>query len=154
MAGSAGIREKWNTFWGGVRTTMAPVDNVLGKIGDVIGFVFKWIYYLRGVLISIPVAIAAWKLALYNKANLPAEVGLNMLSTGEFGTVISLQSAVLVPFFVTIGCLVMVLCSRKTLYPWIISVFTLTIPLLLLLTNNMPALMELFGMLGNYFTGA
>lgn len=154
MAGSAGIREKWNTFWGNVRTTMAPVDRVLGKIGNVIGIVCKWIYRLRGILISAPVAVAAWKLALYNKANLPQEVGLNLLSSGEFGTVISLQSAVMLPFFITVASLVMVLCSRKTLYPWLISVFTLAIPLLLLLNNNMQALFDLFALLGNYFTAA
>lgn len=154
MAGFAEFRDKWNHFWDGVRATMAPVDRVLGRIGSVFHFIGLWIYRLRGVLISAPVAIAAWKLAVYNKANLPETVGLNMLSTGEFGQTVSLQTAVMVPFFVTIACLVMVLCSRKTLYPWIISVFTLALPLLLLLTNNMQALMDLFGILGNYFTAA
>lgn len=154
MAVFAGIREKWNTFWDNVRNTMAPVDNVLGKIGFVFRTIFTWIYYLRGVIISIPVVIAAWKLALYNKANLPAEVGLNLLSTGDFETMISLQSAVMVPFFITLLSLCMVLLSRKTLYPWVISVFTLAIPLLLLLTNNMPALVELWGIVTGYFTAA
>ena len=154
MTAFAEFREKWNQFWDRVRTTMAPVDRVVGKIRDVLSFVFTWIYRLRGILISAPVAIAAWKLALYNKANLPQEVGLNMLSTGEFAQTISLQSAVMVPFFLTIGCLAMVLCSRKTLYPWIISVFTLAVPLLLLMTNNMQALVDLFGIVMGYFTAA
>lgn len=154
MAVFAELREKWNHFWDGVRATMAPVDRVLGKIGDGLGFLFRWIYRLRGIWLSLPVVFAAWKLALYNKANLPAEVGLNMLSNGEFSQVISLQSAVQVPFFITVGCLVMVLLSRKTLYPWIISVFTLSIPLLLLLNNNMQALIDLFGIVMNYFTAA
>lgn len=154
MAGFAEIREKWNSFWDGVRTTMAPVDQVLGKIGKVFHFIGLWIYRLRGVLISLPVAIAAWRLAAYNKANLPETVGLSMLSTGEFAQTVSLQTAVMVPFFVTIACLVMVLCSRKTLYPWIISIFSLAIPLLLLLNNNMQALVDLFGILMGYFTAA
>ena len=154
MTGFAEFREKWNAFWDDVRTTMAPVDRVVGVIRDVFSFIFRWIYRLRGILISIPVAIAAWKLALYNKVNLPAEVGLNLLSNGEFAQMIPLQSAVMVPFFITIGCLAMVLCSRKILYPWAISIFTLSIPLLLLLTNNMPALMDLFALLKNFFTAA
>lgn len=154
MAVLAELREKWNTFCGKLRTTMAPVDRVLGAIGTVFGFIGTWIYRLRGILISIPVVWAAWKLALYNKAHLPEEVGLNMLSSGEFAQVISLKTAVQVPFFITVACLVMVLCSRKTLYPWVISVFTLAIPLLLLLTNNMQALAELYSIVVGYFTAA
>lgn len=154
MAGLAGLREKWNSFWDSLRTAMAPVDNVLGKIGKVFGFIGRWIYRLRGILISVPVVWTAWKLALYNKAHLPEEVGLNLLSSGEFAQMISLKTAVQVPFFITVACLVMVLCSRKTLYPWVISVFTLAIPLLLLLTNNMQALADLFGIVMGYFTGA
>ena len=144
MTAFAGIREKWNKFLDGLRATMAPVDNVLGKIGIVIRFIFRWLYRLRGILISIPVAIAAWRLAAYNKLHLPEEVGLNMLSNGEFGMTVSLQAAVMTPLFLTFGCLGLVLLSRKNLYPWIIAVFTLTVPLLLLMTNNFPALVELF----------
>lgn len=147
MAVFADIRDKWNGFWTRVGTTMAPVNRVLGAIGT-------WIWRLRGVLISIPVAVAAWRLAVYNKANLPEEVGLNMLSTGEFAKTIPLQAAVMGPLFLTVACLVLVCCSRKNLYPWLISVFTLAIPLLLLLTNNMQALMDLFSTVINYFTAA
>ncbi len=154
MAFFAEMREKWNTFWDGVRTTMAPVDNVLGKIGSVIGFVCRWIYNLRGLLISIPVAVAAWRLAEYNKANLPGEVGINMLSTGEFGTMVSLQDAVMVPLMVTGVTLLTVLLTRKPLIPWVISIFTLSVPLLLLMNNNLPALMELLEILKGFFTTA
>ena len=154
MAFFAEMREKWNTFWDGVRTTMAPVDNVLGKIGRVIGFICRWIYNLRGLLISIPVAVLAWKLAEYNKANLPAEVGLNMLSTGEFGTIVSLQYVVMVPLLVTGIALLTVLLTRKPLIPWVISLFTLSIPLLLLMNNNLPALLALFEIVKGFFTTA
>ena len=154
MAVLSGIREKWNNFTGRLRTVMAPVDRVFGVIGKVIDFIFTWLYRLRGILISVPVAWAAWKLALYNKEHLPEKVGLNLLSTGEFERMIPMQGAVMGPFYVTVACLVMVLLSRKTLYPWIISVFTLTIPLLLLLTNNMQALKDLFSIVISYFTAA
>lgn len=152
MAGFTEMREKWNMFWDGVRTTMAPVDNVLGKIGSVIGFIGRWIYRLRGLLISIPVAIAAWKLAAYNKLNLPAEVGIDLLSTGEFGTMVSLQYAVMVPLCLTGISLVMVLCTRKPLIPWVISIFTLTLPLLLLMNNNLTALIDLLTVWVGYFS--
>lgn len=154
MAVLAEIREKWNNFLGKLRTAMAPVDRVFGVIGKVFGFIGTWIYRLRGVLISLPVVWAAWKLALYNKAHLPEEVGLNLLSNGEFEQMVSLQTAVMTPFYITLGCLVLVLFSRKTLYPWIISVFTLAIPLLLLLNNNMQALTDLIGIVMGYFTAA
>lgn len=154
MAGFTEIRDKWNTFWDGVRDTMAPVDRVLGKIGNVLGFIGKWVYNLRGLLISLPVAVAAWKLAEYNKANLPAEVGLNMLASGEFGTIVSLQYAVMVPLLVTGIALLTVLLTRKPFIPWVISIFTLTVPLLLLMNNNLPALMELLAVLKGFFTTA
>ena len=154
MAGFAGMRDKWNTFWENARTTMKPVDRVLGTIGRVIGFICKWIWNLRGLLISIPVALTAWRLAVYNKVHLPAEVGINMLASGEFGTMLTLQQAVMIPLCLTFFSLVMVICTRKPVIPWVISIFTLAIPLLLLMNNNLQALMDLFAVCKGFFTPA
>jgi hypothetical protein len=40
---------------------------------------------------------------------------------------------------ITVGCLVMMFFSRKTIYPWIISLMSLLLPLLLIVTNTFPA---------------
>jgi hypothetical protein len=66
-------------------------------------------------------------------------VGLDLQTTGEFAKVISRQTAVTMPLMLTGACLVLMCFSRKTLYPWLISVFSLVIPVLLLITNLYPA---------------
>jgi len=40
---------------------------------------------------------------------------------------------------VTAACLVLMFTSRKALYPWAVSIFTLILPVLLLISNLYPA---------------
>jgi Na+-driven multidrug efflux pump len=47
--------------------------------------------------------------------------------------------AVTFPLMITGACLVLTFLSRKSIYPWLISVFSLVIPVLLLVTNIYPA---------------
>jgi hypothetical protein len=42
---------------------------------------------------------------------------------------------VYVPLAITGGCLLMMVFSRKVIYPWLISVFSLVLPLLVLALN-------------------
>lgn len=111
------MSEKKHTFW-----------SVMKEIG-------RWIYKLRSVLLAIPVAVAAIMLAVRNMEQLPEEVGLNLLATGEFQMTISRNIAVLGPLMVTLFCLLMMFCSRKLIYPWMISIFTLVLPIVLQVTN-------------------
>lgn len=101
--------------------------------------VWKVAYHLRKVLLAIPVVFYALKLAAYNMANLPVQVGLDLQASGEFARMISRETAVLGPLAVTGACLGLMFLSRKSIYPWIISVFSLILPLLLLITNIYPA---------------
>lgn len=113
--------------------------SVWKKICNVIGAVFMWLYRLRSVFLAAPVVIAALKLASYNLEHLPEQVGVNLQASGEFATMISRELAVMCPLGVTAACLVLMFVSRKALYPWAISVFTLVLPVLLLLSNQYPA---------------
>ena len=97
------------------------------------------VYRLRSVFMAIPVIFAALRLAAYNSEHLPLLVGLDLQSTGEFAKVISRQSAVTFPLLITGACLVLMFLSRKSIYPWLISIFSLVIPILLLVTNMYPA---------------
>ena len=97
------------------------------------------VYRLRSVFLAIPVIFVALRLAAYNSEHLPLLVGLDLQSTGEFARTISRQSAVTFPLMITAVCLALMCFSRKTLYPWLISIFSLAIPLLLLVTNSLPA---------------
>ena len=108
----------------------------VNRVINVIGLVF---YRLRKVVLTIPVVFYALKLAAYNGEHLPEQVGLNLQATGEFTMTISRSLAVMGPLALTLACLFLMFCSRKALYPWAISVFTLALPVLLLVSNLYPA---------------
>ena len=109
------------------------------KIWDVIRILCLAVYRLRSVFLAIPVILVALRLAAYNSEHLPLLVGLNLQTTGEFAKTISRQTAVTFPLFLTGGCLVLTFLSKKSLYPWLISIFSLAIPIMLLITNMYPA---------------
>ena len=111
----------------------------LQKIWDVIRILCLAVYRLRSVFLAIPVILVALRLAAYNSEHLPLLVGLNLQTTGEFAKTISRQTAVTFPLFLTGGCLVLTFLSKKSLYPWLISIFSLAIPIMLLITNMYPA---------------
>lgn len=112
---------------------------VMVKINSVINIIGMVLYRLRKVVLAAPVVYYALKLAAENMERLPETVGLNLQSTGEYAASISRDLAVMGPLGLTAGCLLMMFCSRKALYPWAISVFTLALPLLLLLSNIYPS---------------
>ena len=112
---------------------------VLKKIGKVLAAIGKWIYRLRGFFMAVPVALAALFLASRNMARLPEEVGINLLANGQYEYLISRGLAVMVPLLVTGVCLLMMWLSRRTIYPWIISIFSLVLPWLIWITNVFPA---------------
>lgn len=112
---------------------------VLKTTGKVLKEIGKWIFRLRGFFMAIPVAIAALYLAAQNMARLPEEVGINLLANGEYQYLVSRGLAVVGPLVVTGACLVMMFLSRRTVYPWIISIFSLVLPLLIWFTNVFPA---------------
>lgn len=105
---------------------------------DKLRTIWKWAYRLRSVVLAIPVAVAAVFLAIYNMATLPAMVGIDLQATGEYAQTISKGVAVMGPLALTAVCLLLTFCSRKVLYPWLISVFSLVLPLLLMLTSTFP----------------
>ena len=109
---------------------------ITGKVFKGIGI---WIYRMRGFFMAIPVALAALYLAAQNMARLPEEVGINLLANGEYQYLISRGLAVMAPLLVTGVCLLMMWLSRRTVYPWIISIFTLVLPILIWITNVFPA---------------
>ena len=113
--------------------------NVLKKIGSVLKSIAKWIYRPRGFFMAIPVVLAALYLATKNMARLPEEVGINLLANGQYEYLISRGLAVMGPLVVTGVCLVMMFLSRRTVFPWLISIFSLVLPLLIYITNVFPA---------------
>ena len=128
MENTATFADKWNGFMDKIRPGMQATGRVFSLIGT-------WIFRMRKVLLSIPVLVAAIYLAVQNMKLLPEQVGINLLSTGEFAQMISRNVAVIGPLGLTALCLMLMVISRRTIYPWLISVFTLVLPILLRLTN-------------------
>lgn len=114
------------------------VDAIQGfcaRVGTVFGALFSWIFRLRKLFMTLPVLLAALRLATYNMENLPEVVGFDIQSTGEFAQMLSRETAVYGPLGLTCACLVLMLCSRRTVYPWLISIFTLVLPVLIWALN-------------------
>ena len=98
-----------------------------------------YIFHFRKVLLSIPVVGMSIYLARLNWTQLPDQVGLSLMSNGQFAQTVAKEAAVYGPMGVTAICLALMVCSRRALYPWLISVFTLVLPLLILITNVFPS---------------
>ena len=98
-----------------------------------------WIWQSRKLLLAIPVVWLMLYFARLNWNVLPDQVGLNLQTTGEYAQYISKQMAVYGPMGVSGGCLAMMFLSRKTVYPWMICMFSMLLPLLILITNIFPS---------------
>lgn len=120
-------------------STGSKFKTVVKKINSLINFIGTVLFRLRKIVLTVPVAYAAAKLALYNREHLPEQVGINLQSSGEFAQMITRDMAVMGPLGLTAACLLLMFCSRKAMYPWAISVFTLALPILILFTNLYPA---------------
>ena len=138
MGNSVNLKESWNGFRDSLKAAVNTTGSVYDKIKKVVGIIVMVIYRLRAVFMAIPVVYYGLKLAAYNMQNLPDKVGIGLQSTGEFAYMVSKEMAVLGPMVITGSCLVMMFCSRKAIYPWAVSIFTLVLPLLLLVSNIYP----------------
>lgn len=121
------------------KSGLETCKTVSAKINQIIGLVGLWIFRLRKFVMAAPVVYFALRLAAYNQTHLPEQVGLNLQPSGEFAVTIARSLAVTGPLGLTIGCLVLMFFSRKAMYPWAVSIFTLALPLLLLFSNLYPA---------------
>lgn len=133
------FKEKCQELWVGSE----PARKKTGAVFSVIGKIFKgigaWIYRLRSVFLAVPVALAALRLAAFNRENLPEMVGIDLQATGQYSYVFEQETVIMWPLLITAACLVLMCLSRRVVYPWIISIFTLAIPILIYVTNVFPA---------------
>lgn len=120
------------------QTGFDKMKAVIQKINWFINLVGTWLFRLRKFVMAAPVVYYALRLASYNMEHLPEQVGINLQSNGEFAMTIARSMAVMGPLGLTVACLLLMFCSRKAMYPWAISIFTLALPLLLLISNAYP----------------
>ena len=120
--------EKFKEIWG-------KIYQIYQKVEEVISIIYRCIFKLRKVFLAIPVVLLAIRIAKANMERLPEAVGINMQSNGEFALMVTRNYAVYGPLGITAFCLLLMFFSRKTIYPWVISIFTLVLPYLLYFTN-------------------
>ena len=113
------------------------------KKGGTFRSICQWIYKLRSVILAIPVAVGAVILAVYSAANLPDKLQIYFPSTAEKEIMVKALemgkgTAIFVPLLITAFCLLMMFCSRRVLYPWLISVFSLILPLFFIFISVFP----------------
>lgn len=110
-----------------------------GSFQKAFGGVIMFFYRARKIVMAAPVAIYAFYLAYQNSIKLPSEVGIFLQNNGNFLRMVDRGTAVVFPLLVTLGCLTLMMFSRKAMYAWAISIFTLALPVLILLSNTFPA---------------
>ena len=109
----------------------------LKKTGSILGIIWSWIFKLRKLILAIPVIAATAMLAVRNSERLPEDVELIFFTDSAYQS-IPKNVAVLGPVAITAMCLLLMMCSRKVLYPWIISIFTLILPVVIWLSTMIP----------------
>lgn len=133
------LTAKWNELRDKARPVLDQISEVWQQVKKYWALAWPWIWRLRKVLFAIPVVYLALYFARMNWNALPELVGLNLQTNGEYASYISREMAVYGPLGITGGCLVMMFLSRKTVYPWMICMFSMLLPLLILITNIFPA---------------
>lgn len=129
------ILKSLREFWEKTRPFREKTVKVFKGIGNGFQMVWKWVYRLRSVLLAIPVGTAAVILALRNAVSLPERVGLDLQASGEHALIVDRSLAVMGPLAITAVCLLLMFSSRRVLYPWLVSLFSLVLPILILITN-------------------
>ena len=120
--------ENFKEIWG-------KVYQAYKKVEEVISIIYRCIFKLRKVFMALPVVYLAIRIAAANLQRLPEAVGINMQSNGEFALMVTRNYAVYGSLGITGFCLLLMFFSRKTVYPWVISIFSLVLPYLLYVTN-------------------
>lgn len=133
------LSAKWNDLRSKAEPVLAKIGAWYQKGKKIWKAAKPWLWRFRKVLFAIPVVYLALYLARLNWNVLPEQVGLNLQTTGEYARYVSREMAVYGPLGITGGCLAMMLLSRKTVYPWMICMFSMLLPLLILITNIFPA---------------
>ena len=132
-------KDKLRSAWEKTEPFRTKTATVTERTGYVLSVIWKWIYNLRSIILAVPVVIFAIKLAIQNATRLPETVGILIQATGEYQWLVTRSVAVMGPLAVTAACLFLMFCSRRVVFPWLISIFTLVLPFVIYITNVFPA---------------
>lgn len=137
------ISDKMKDLLQGLRQGPKNDQNGNPEEGSTFQYILQWVYKLRGVFMALPVAFTAVILAIVNAAKLPETVMIHVPALAEKEVIVKLLeldkgTAIFVPLLITAVCLLLMFCSRRQVYPWLISLFTLVLPVFLLFVSVFP----------------
>lgn len=130
---------KWEQFRKKIEPQVHKIKHVCHTVADKVVYAWNYVMKFKKLFLCAPVAAMAVILAIRNLFSLPALVGLTLDGNGDFSFEIIREVAVVAPLLVTALCLLLVFASKRTLTPWLVSVFSLVLPLWILLINAFPA---------------
>ena len=132
------IEEKWLLLCEKTAPARSFIKKFLRELKHVLHVTWMFVYRLRSVFLAIILALAAIWVMLWCSPRLPASVGIYLLSNGQYLLLVPKQIALLGSLAVTASCVLLMLCTKKPLYPWLIGAFTLVLPFFFLFTNMYP----------------
>ena len=114
-----------------------------GKIASFCSATGKWTYKLRAFDLAIPIVAIAVILAVSNMATLPAAIaiGLPNIVNGILvfqEVLVSKILAVFIPLLVTAFCLLMMFLSKRISFPFLVSLFSLILPIFFSIAAKLP----------------
>jgi hypothetical protein len=132
------IADTWYRFTDRLQPAKEVLLDSMSTAGYYIRRAWRFVFRLRKIILAIPVAWLAVKLALDNMVELPSVVGITLQNDGVFSMLLARELAVLGPLALTALCLVLMFVSRRILTPWFVSLVTLVLPVLIRILNTFP----------------
>lgn len=129
----------WEQFCKKTEPIVARIQQFFGEVKRVWAIVWDFVRRMKKVVLAAPIAFFALVIGIYNLARLPAIVGVFLQESGEYLYQIPKEVAVLSPIALTAICLLLMFCSKRTLTPWLVSLFSLAVPIVILITNVLPS---------------
>lgn len=133
------VMEKWNMLVAKTKPVVTTITAACSEIARIVKIGAGYVIKMRKIFLAIPVVWGAVYLAIYNEAHLPAIVGFDLQTNGDFTFQVIRELAVLGPVVITGVCLLLMFISRRLLTPWLVSMFSLLLPVFILVTNTFPA---------------
>ena len=135
--------DKCKAFWGKVSPVLRAIGRFFRAVGKVFYKIGHYLYLMRALILGAPVAAAAVVLAARNMDRLPKSVEVTKVAINTkapdalFGflelstAAITREAAVYGPVILTAACLLMMIFSKRALYPFLVALFSLCLPIAL-----------------------
>ena len=131
--------DRWYAFVDKISPFLDGTAHVFGTIGRTISNLWKYLFWFRSVVLGAPLGVAACVQAARNANRLPEMVAYTKIALtpeaedallGLFtvsAEYISRDLAVIIPLGLTGFCIVMMVLSKRMLYPFVIGLLTVVL---------------------------